>query len=100
MAVATGHYARIEESEDGPRLLKGEDSAKDQSYFLHRLSRAQLSRARFPLGGMLKREVRAVARAAGLGNWDRKDSVGICFVGRRRFDDFLARFTYRKRRAR
>ena len=91
-AVATGHYARIEESEDGPRLLKGEDSAKDQSYFLHRLSRAQLARARFPLGGMLKREVRAVARAAGLGNWDRKDSVGICFVGRRRFDDFLARF--------
>ena len=101
--IATGHYARVRrgmngsggdggEDENDVALLKGEDSAKDQSYFLHRLTRAQLSRALFPLGGMMKAEVRQLAREAGLPNWDRKDSVGICFIGERPFRAFLERF--------
>ena len=100
--VATGHYARVRRGlgdaseppapEKNIALLKGEDSAKDQSYFLHRLTRAQLARAVFPLGGMMKAEVRRLARAAGLPNWNRKDSAGICFIGERPFREFLARF--------
>ena len=100
--VATGHYARIRRGlgdasesaapEKNIALLKGEDSAKDQSYFLHRLTRPQLARAIFPLGGMMKTETRQLARAAGLPNWNRKDSVGICFIGERPFREFLGRF--------
>ena len=90
--AATGHYARIEKTGGAPRLLKGEDSAKDQSYFLHRLSAAQLSDVIFPLGGWHKADVRAAARAAGLGNWSRKDSAGICFIGARRFAAFLQNY--------
>ena len=100
--IATGHYARIrrglgdaseaDAAEKNIALLKGEDSAKDQSYFLHRLTRAQLARSLFPLGGMMKEEVRRLARQAGLPNWDRKDSTGICFIGERPFREFLARF--------
>ncbi|MGI9306275.1 MAG: tRNA 2-thiouridine(34) synthase MnmA [Gammaproteobacteria bacterium] len=90
--AATGHYARIRVINGAPCLLKGEDSAKDQSYFLHRLSAAQLSGFIFPLGGHYKADVRAIARAAGLGNWSRPDSMGICFVGARRFTDFLQRY--------
>lgn len=100
--IATGHYARIrrglgDASESGNAekniaLLKGEDSAKDQSYFLHRLTRAQLARSLFPLGGMMKSEVRRTARREGLPNWERKDSTGICFIGERPFREFLSRF--------
>ena len=90
--AATGHYARIEETGGAARLLKGEDSAKDQSYFLHRLSAAQLADFIFPLGGMHKADVRAAARAAGLGNWARKESMGICFIGARHFGDFLQNY--------
>ena len=88
-AIATGHYARIG---DGPSLLKGVDPAKDQSYFLHALSTDQLAVSRFPLGGLHKSEVREIARRAGLPNHQRKDSTGICFIGERRFRDFLARY--------
>ncbi|MGI9298714.1 MAG: tRNA 2-thiouridine(34) synthase MnmA [Gammaproteobacteria bacterium] len=88
--VATGHYARTRRADGGEwRLLKGEDSAKDQSYFLHRLSRGQLADSLFPLGAMHKADVREAARAAGLRNWSRRESMGICFIGARKFDSFL-----------
>ena len=90
--IATGHYARISETDGAPQLLKGEDSVKDQSYFLHRLSAAQLSDSIFPLGGMHKPDVRTAAKAEGLGNWARKDSTGICFVGERPFAPFLQKY--------
>ena len=93
-AVATGHYARSAQPADaeGWNLYKAEDSAKDQTYFLHRLHRRQLAFALFPLGGRHKAQVRAAARRAGLGNWQRKDSTGICFIGERKFDDFIANY--------
>ena len=85
--VATGHYCRKEEvtDPDGVRrwkLLEGIDPGKDQSYFLCQLSQEQLSRALFPIGGMLKSEVRALAAEADLPSADKKDSQGICFVGK------------------
>ena len=90
--VATGHYARLERTVDGVRLLRGVDPAKDQSYFLHALDQRQLDRAVFPLGGLRKHTVRAIARTAGLAPHDKPDSTGLCFVGERRFPPFLARF--------
>jgi tRNA-specific 2-thiouridylase len=86
--IATGHYART----DGTRLLKGKDGSKDQSYFLHRLSREQLSRVLFPVGDLKKTEVRRVALEAGLPNHAKKDSTGICFIGERPFREFLNRY--------
>lgn len=98
-AVATGHYARSAKAPGGEseapeewRLYKAEDSVKDQTYFLHRLSAAQLAYSLFPLGASYKAEVRQRARAAALGNWQRKDSTGICFIGERDFDSFIARY--------
>jgi tRNA-specific 2-thiouridylase len=97
--IATGHYARVREASGAaagaaPRceLLRGLDPAKDQSYFLHRLSQAQLARARFPLGGLRKTEVRAIAARIGLANAAKKDSTGICFIGERPFREFLSRY--------
>ena len=90
--IATGHYARVREQEGLFQLLKGEDGTKDQSYFLYRLNQEQLSRTVFPLGDMYKNEVRAIAKRLGLANHDKKDSTGICFIGERRFKDFLARY--------
>jgi len=86
--IATGHYART----DGVRLLKGNDGAKDQSYFLHRLNREQLSRVLFPVGELKKAEVRRLALEAGLPNHAKKDSTGICFIGERPFREFLNRY--------
>jgi tRNA-specific 2-thiouridylase len=86
--IATGHYART----DGVRLLRGKDAQKDQSYFLHRLSQAQLSRVLFPVGEMKKSEVRSLALEAGLPNHAKKDSTGICFIGERPFREFLNRY--------
>lgn len=91
-AVATGHYARIGRVHDGRRLRLSADPDKDQTYFLHRLDQEQLARAVFPLGALTKAQVRAIARALGLPNARRPDSTGICFIGERRFDTFLARF--------
>ena len=90
--IATGHYARVREQEGLFQLLKGEDGTKDQSYFLYRLNQEQLSRTVFPLGEMYKNEVRAIAKRLGLANHNKKDSTGICFIGERRFKDFLARY--------
>ncbi len=92
--IATGHYARVHEHEGGGRfdLLKGLDPAKDQSYFLHRLTQAQLARTLFPVGELHKTEVRRIAAEIGLPNAGKKDSTGICFIGERPFRDFLNRY--------
>ena len=90
--VATGHYARIEEHADGRRLCRAAHAQKDQSYFLHTLDQRQLARAVFPLGELDKREVRRVARDAGLKPHDKKDSTGLCFIGERPFRAFLQRY--------
>ena len=90
--IATGHYARINKTSAGFELLRGKDSGKDQSYFLHRLNQAQLARVLFPLAQMKKSEVRRRAEAAGLPNHAKKDSTGICFIGERPFRAFLNRY--------
>lgn len=90
--IATGHYARIEAGAGGHRLCKALDADKDQSYFLCRLDQAQLGRALFPVGGLRKAEVRALAARAGFVTHDKKDSTGICFVGERPFREFLGRY--------
>ncbi len=87
--IATGHYVRLRREKHGYQLLKGVDPGKDQSYFLHALGQEALSKAVFPLGSYYKSEVREIARQKGLPNWDRKDSVGICFIGQRKFKAFL-----------
>lgn len=89
--VATGHYARIHRDEDGTaHLLAGVDTNKDQSYFLCQLTQPQLSRALFPVGEMTKPEVRAKAHELGIAVANKKDSQGICFVGKVDMRDFLA----------
>jgi tRNA-uridine 2-sulfurtransferase len=90
--IATGHYARSEKTNDGTRLLRGHDARKDQSYFLHAISQKALCMSRFPVGSMLKPEVRARAREAGFVNHAKKDSTGICFIGERKFREFLAKY--------
>jgi tRNA-specific 2-thiouridylase len=81
--VATGHYCRIDRTSEGLfRLLQGVDKNKDQSYFLCQLNQDQLSKALFPIGKLTKAQVRALAREAGLPTSERKDSQGICFVGK------------------
>ncbi len=97
--IATGHYARVRwhaantgEPEGHYQLLKGLDPSKDQSYFLHRLNQAQLSKTLFPVGELHKTEVRRLALEIGLPNAKKKDSTGICFIGERPFRDFLNRY--------
>ena len=112
--IATGHYARVRglaadtgeplgQGETSPRLaqegtglryelLKGLDPGKDQSYFLHRLNQAQLSKTLFPVGELHKSEVRRIADEIGLPNARKKDSTGICFIGERPFREFLNRY--------
>ncbi len=88
-AVATGHYARRIETPAGCELREGLDPNKDQSYFLARLGQDQLRDARFPIGHLLKPELRDLARAARLPTADKKDSQGICFIGEVKMADFL-----------
>lgn len=106
--IATGHYARVRAvdaatgqpfaaGESVPasaryELLKGLDPAKDQSYFLHRLNQAQLSKALFPVGELHKSQVRQIATDIGLPVATKKDSTGICFIGERPFREFLNRY--------
>ncbi len=105
--IATGHYARVRRVPADPstadasrvrpvngtfQLLKGLDSLKDQSYFLHRLNQAQLSKTLFPVGELPKSEVRRIAAEIGLPNAKKKDSTGICFIGERPFREFLNRY--------
>ncbi len=91
-AIATGHYARVDSSDGVARLLKGKDPGKDQSYFLHAVSSQQLQYTLFPLGELHKSEVRQIAEQQGLITHDKKDSTGICFIGERRFKDFLMQY--------
>lgn len=91
--VATGHYAQIERLKDGTvKMLRGVDQNKDQTYFLSQLSQEQLQKAMFPLGGMEKKEVRAIAEKAGLATAKKKDSTGVCFIGERNFKHFLSEY--------
>jgi len=90
--IATGHYARVRERAGAFELLKGLDPAKDQSYFLHRLNQAQLSKTLFPVGELEKTEVRRIAAEIALPNAKKKDSTGICFIGERPFREFLNRY--------
>ena len=87
--IATGHYVRRDEQGGYTRLLKGLDSNKDQSYFLHQVAHEQLAKTLFPVGELPKSSVRAIAEQAGLATARKKDSTGICFIGERRFRDFL-----------
>jgi len=92
-AIATGHYARVRRLDGGEvQLLRGRDPAKDQSYFLHRLTQDQLQRVIFPVGELRKTEVRRLASKIGLPNAKKKDSTGICFIGERPFRAFLSQY--------
>ncbi len=91
-AIATGHYARMRPANEGVELLRGVDANKDQSYFLCALSQAQLQPALFPLGNLQKPMVRQIATEAGLATHAKKDSTGICFIGERKFRNFLERY--------
>ncbi|PWB38233.1 MAG: tRNA 2-thiouridine(34) synthase MnmA [Parcubacteria group bacterium] len=88
--IATGHYAQVKRNKKYYHLIRGKDSTKDQSYFLAGLEQWQLARALFPVGGLLKSEVRKIARRAHLPNAQRPDSQGICFIGKIKLADFLA----------
>ena len=90
--IATGHYVRRDESGERTALLKGLDPDKDQSYFLHQVGHRELSRSLFPVGDLAKPEVRKIAEQAGLTTARKKDSTGICFIGERRFKDFLQQY--------
>ena len=92
--IATGHYARVRHNPQTGlhELLKGLDPSKDQSYFLHRLNQAQLSKTLFPVGELHKTEVRRIADEIRLPNAKKKDSTGICFIGERPFREFLNRY--------
>jgi len=90
--IATGHYARVGHNNDQVQLLKGLDDNKDQSYFLYTLGQEQLSRTLFPVGELEKSKVREYAEKADLATAKKKDSTGICFIGERKFRDFLQRF--------
>lgn len=86
---ATGHYARIEHTENGHVLFSGAELAKDQSYFLNQLSQNQLEKVLFPLGDLSKSEVREIAEKIGLDNASRKDSYDVCFLGSQKFKEYI-----------
>jgi len=101
--IATGHYSHItwnmpacqlsrEHGTKKYKLFKGIDNNKDQSYFLYTLTQEKLAKILFPLGELTKPEVRQIAKAAGLPNWDRKDSQGICFIGKVELKRFLQKY--------
>ncbi len=91
--VATGHYAQVIRDDNGvTHMLRGVDNNKDQTYFLSQLSQEQLEKTLFPLGGMEKSEVRAIAEKANLATAKKKDSTGVCFIGEKNFKEFLGRY--------
>lgn len=90
--IATGHYAGLRQTKEGFELLRGRDGGKDQSYFLYAVNQSSFAHSMFPLYAATKSQVRAEARRLGLKVHDKKDSTGICFIGERRFKDFLARY--------
>ncbi len=90
--IATGHYTRVRRHLGRYQLLRGRDANKDQSYFLYAIGQEALSRTWFPIGHLEKGEVRRIAAEAGFPNHAKKDSTGICFIGERKFRDFLQRY--------
>ncbi len=90
--IGTGHYAQVRLADNHYQLLKGLDNNKDQSYFLHQLGQRELSYSLFPLGDIDKTVVRNIATESGFDNHEKKDSTGICFIGERRFRDFLSKY--------
>ena len=90
--MATGHYARREYRDGSLKLLKGIDTGKDQTYFLHALKESHLERVLFPLGYLTKPKVRALAKKWKLATAEKKDSTGICFIGKRNFREFLSKY--------
>ncbi len=90
--IATGHYARIDRSGSELKMLKGVDENKDQTYFLYTLQQDQLAKSLFPVGELEKPKVRELAQRAGFDTANKKDSTGICFIGERKFTEFLQRF--------
>ncbi|TXH65776.1 MAG: tRNA 2-thiouridine(34) synthase MnmA [Tolumonas sp.] len=90
--IATGHYVRRDDSTGQARLLRGLDNNKDQSYFLYTLGHEQVAQSLFPVGDLEKPQVRAIAEQLGLATAKKKDSTGICFIGERKFREFLARY--------
>ncbi len=90
--LATGHYARVREVDQEFRLLRGVDTNKDQTYFLHSLQQHQLAKAMFPIGHLPKPQVREIASKAGLATAAKKDSTGICFIGEKNFKSFLSQY--------
>lgn len=90
--LATGHYCQAAEIDGEFRLLKGKDPGKDQSYFLYTIKEQILRKVLFPVGGMLKGEVRRIAKEHALATSEKKDSTGICFIGERNFKQFLSQY--------
>ena len=90
--IATGHYAKIKHQGDHTLLMRAKDLNKDQTYFLHEVSGKEFAKCIFPLEGLNKNEVREIAKKNNFINHNKKDSVGICFVGERNLKDFLKRF--------
>ena len=94
--IATGHYVQTKKLENNIQLLKGTDDNKDQSYFLHALNQKQISSALFPIGNLKKKEVRSHANKLSFNNFNKKDSVGICFIGKRDLTSFLSNYIPKK----
>lgn len=89
--IVTGHYSRIKKTKSGYQLLRAKDETKDQSYFLFRINQNELKHTLFPIGDYTKKEVREIARKAHFPNFNKKSTVGICFIGKVNLKDFLAK---------
>ncbi len=89
--VVTGHYARIKKTRKGFKMLRAKDEAKDQSYFLYRINQKELSKTLFPIGEFTKNQTRQIAKRAGFPNFNKKSTVGICFIGKINLKDFLSK---------
>ncbi|MFP3014697.1 MAG: tRNA 2-thiouridine(34) synthase MnmA [Arsenophonus sp.] len=94
--IATGHYARLKTVNDQHHLLRSLDNNKDQSYFLYTLNQDQLSKSLFPINELRKSDVRYIAEKIGLITAKKKDSTGICFIGKRKFRNFISRYLPKK----
>ena len=90
--IATGHYVRVGSNGSSTKLLRGVDRTKDQSYFLHQVTSKDLAKSLFPLGDLTKQQVRKIAKDNKLITSEKKDSVGICFIGKNKYNDFIANF--------
>lgn len=90
--IATGHYTRVEREEGATNMLRGVDNNKDQTYFLYTLQQQQLNKTLFPVGELEKSQVRQIAEEQGFVTANKKDSTGICFIGERKFKDFLQQY--------